>query len=213
MDDGARRFWKNLERYGFERSYWDAKCRAFFEEFKIEHAARRGKRRWAEKTPTYAEHLPFVSALFPEAQIIHIIRDARLVTASAFARWGWRRAWQAPETWVSCITEARAFGAGASPERYYEIRFEALVSDAEATLRPLFEWLGEDWDPVVLSYDRVEHEDGPDGWKKTSARSRASSGHAVDPQRARKPRRPIDPALRARIEYVAGRLNRQLGYR
>jgi hypothetical protein len=212
MDDVAKKHWKNLERYGFERSYWDAKCRSFFATFKAEHAALKGKRRWADKTPEYAERLPFVTTLFPDAQLIHIIRDVRLVTASALARWGWRRAWSLPEMWVSCVSSARQFGEQAAPGQYRELRFESLVAEPEAQLRPLFEWLGEEWDPAVLAYDAIEH-DGGGVWKEVADRSRASSGQAFSSERAREARRRLDPALRAHVEQVAGRLNRELGYR
>jgi hypothetical protein len=153
MDDAARKFAKQLDRYAFGDDYWHAQYRTFFETFKLDYARRKGKTRWADKTPGYARHLPFITSLFPEAQVVHVIRDARLVTASALDRWGWRRAWEVPNRWVADVSAARTFGAQMSPTQYTEIRFEDLVGDTEGTLRPLFGWFGEEWDPSVLDYD------------------------------------------------------------
>jgi hypothetical protein len=212
MGTDLEKFWRQLQRYGWDESYWHAKYRELFESFKSDYARSKGKVRWADKTPRYARHLPFIASLFPEAQVVHVIRDVRLVTASALARWGWRRAWEVPEHWVTNVTAARAFGASAPAGRYREIRFEDLVGDTETTLRGLFEWLGEDWDPRVLDYDRFDHDDSTRN-QTISAAARATGGAAIDARRARAARRTVDPLLRTRMTLVAGRLNRELGYR
>jgi hypothetical protein len=211
LDDARKRFAKQLDRYAFDDDYWHAQYRTFFESFKLDYALRKGKTRWADKTPSYARHLPFITAVFPEAQVIHIIRDVRMVTASALNRWGWRRAWDVPERWVTNVSAARAAGAGMSPDQYIEIRFEDLVGDTEGTLRPLFQWLGEEWDPCVLQYDQQEHDESPRN-QKVRAAARASGGVAVDASRATRPRKRLDPVLRAHVNQVAGQLNRELGY-
>lgn len=212
MDDDQRRFGHQLARYGFQDSYWVAKYREFFESFKVEYMERKHKRRWADKTPNYAQHLPFITTLFPEAQVIHVIRDARMVTASSLARWGWRRAWNAPQAWVDSVSAARAFGATMPSTKYREVRFEAIVGDTEETLRSVFAWLGEEWDPRVLDYDQFEHDDSGRNQTVSAAGRRSGSG-AIDSNRASRPSRELDPILRAKAEHIAGRLNRDLGYR
>lgn len=211
MDDSLGRHWVRLQRYGAEKEFWHGAYAEVFERFQADYAARRGKTRWADKTPSHAQHLEFVTTLFPEAQVLHVIRDARQVTASALARWGWRRAWTMPATWQRSVTMARAYGNGAEPGRYREIRFEQLVGATEETLRGVFEWLGEAWDPRVLDYDRFEH-DGRGRNQKVSSAARRSGGSAIDASRARRPSHKLDPVLAARTERVAGALNRELGY-
>jgi hypothetical protein len=44
--------------------------------------AQSGRSRFAEKTPSNMVRLPFVRAVFPDAKVIHIIRDGRAATAS-----------------------------------------------------------------------------------------------------------------------------------
>jgi len=211
LDESLGRHWDRLARYGAEREHWHDAYREAFARLKADYAARRGKARWADKTPAYAQHLQFVTALFPDAQVIHVIRDARHVTASALARWGWRRAWAMPQMWRESVEKAREFGRDADPGRYREVRFEQLVGATEDTLRRVFEWLGEDWDPCVLDYDRFDH-DGTGRNRIVSTAARERSGTAIDPSRARSESRSLDLLLRARIERVAGPLNRELGY-
>src|SRR5439155_14058081 len=67
--------WPALERYGFGRDYWYQKMANFFESFQREYAERRGKRRWADKTPEYSLSLDFINELFPTCQVVHIIRN------------------------------------------------------------------------------------------------------------------------------------------
>jgi len=211
LDDSLGRHWDRLARYGAEKEYWHGAYREAFARFQADYAARKGKPRWADKTPAYAQHLQFVSALFPDAQVIHVIRDARHVTASALSRWGWRRAWAMPKTWRQSVEMARAFGRAAEPGRYREVRFEQLVGATEDTLQAMFEWLGESWDARVLDYDRFDH-DGSGRNRIVSATARARSGAAIDASRASRSSHPLDPVLKARVERIAGPLNRELGY-
>ena len=41
------------------------------------YAAKVGKPRWGDKTPMYMRHLGLLERLFPDAQYVHLIRDAR----------------------------------------------------------------------------------------------------------------------------------------
>ena len=43
-------------------------------------------------------------------------------------------------------------------DRYYEIRYEDLVLDTEATLRKLFKFINEPWDDAVLEYYKVQRD-------------------------------------------------------
>lgn len=211
MDELGTRHWRRLKHFGYEPEYWHAKARDVLDAVQWEYAAAHGKVRWAEKTPSNALHMEFLDALYPEAQVIHIIRDARMVTASAFARWGWRQAWDTVPIWARSVAGAVRFGSSVPAARYREIRFEGLLADREGTARSLFRWLGEPWEAGVLDYDRFAH-DGGFGNTAVSVAARATHGGAIESGRATTPRRPLDPLLRARVEHVAGRLNRTLGY-
>ena len=50
------------------------------------NAVGEGKPRWGDKTPYYVLHIPKLLEWWPDAQIIHIVRDGRDVALSMFAR-------------------------------------------------------------------------------------------------------------------------------
>lgn len=102
--------------------------------FYLRYAAVHGKARWGDKTPSYALHLPLLSAAFPEARFVHIIRDGRDVAVSL------RPLWFAPgkdmtalaKEWSRHVAAARTAGVELG-SRYLEVRYEDLV------LNPLVE--------------------------------------------------------------------------
>ena len=74
-------------------------------------AERRGKPRWAEKTPLNIAHLGWVLSHFPRARVIHVIRDGRDVVCSLrhhpvrrFIDGGWKSAPQ-DRSVVSCTRQ------------------------------------------------------------------------------------------------------------
>jgi hypothetical protein len=130
-------------------------------EFYRLYAAKHGKLRYGDKTPIYCRHMRAIEALLPEAHFIHIIRDGRDVAVSL------RKVWFAPGKdmttlaayWSDFVLSARQ--AGLSTSRYIEVRYESLVTDPEAVLRTVCEFIGLDFDPVMLSY-----------WRRTPERLR-----------------------------------------
>src|SRR5690606_12199558 len=116
-------------------------------------AAREGKSRWCEKTPQHAQHLDSLSLLFPRARFIHLVRDGRDCAASFYRRWK-----RAPELtmhrWKHVVRLARSQGAQLGPERYLELRFEALTADPDHWLRRICDFVGVAFDPAVLQSSR-----------------------------------------------------------
>jgi hypothetical protein len=101
-----------------------------------------------EKTPDHGLHLPLIHRLFPDAVILHVLRDGRDVTASLLAAHHapWGRTW-APETvveaasrwdtWVRTIQRDLPLF-----ERTRTIRYEELSARGETILAELYETLG-----------------------------------------------------------------------
>jgi len=118
-------------------------------------AAAVGARRFGEKTPWNVRHLEALEALFPNARFVHIVRDPRAVVAS-------KR--KLPRTSTDVVTNAVKWSidvaaAGryrdSSPERaarLLEIRYEDLVRNPEPVLRRLTDFLGEPFDPAMLTF-------------------------------------------------------------
>lgn len=102
--------------------------------------------------------------MFPKSPFVHIIRDGRDVVCSLMTM-DWRdpktgKAFdytqdvkKAAEYWASAVRIGRE--AQKDPmirSNYLEIRYEDLVTDPEKTLKPVFTFIGEPWDPDVLNY-------------------------------------------------------------
>ncbi|UCC29807.1 MAG: sulfotransferase [Phycisphaerales bacterium] len=208
------RRWELIERYGFEKAYWYQKVAEFFDSFQRGYAERRGKKRWAEKTPYYTTILDFINQLFPSSQFIHIIRDGYDVVASHRDRWGYKSAVRATLIWRRYVTLARDFGNTVSHDRYHELRYEDLVRTPAPVLRDLFEFLGEPWDPAVLEYDRGEHDilDGYDAFTK-SRRSDDVGQSPIYGSRVGAGKKELGMFLRALFRYRSGALYKELGYR
>ena len=134
----------------------------FVELFLSDYATRRGKQRWAEKTPQNIRHIGWILARFPKAKIIHVLRDGRDTVCSIRIHprfrvvdgekvpTGIRRPLE------SCIQSwLRDTAAGiqwrGSPQ-YMEVRYEDLVAAPENTLRKLCTFLGEPWAEAMLHY-------------------------------------------------------------
>jgi hypothetical protein len=210
----TRESWDRLRLYGFPKEYWHAKVAELFDGFKTDYAHGHGKPRWADKTPRYALSLDYILELFPDCQIIHVIRDGRDVVVSHRHRWGYLSALKAVEKWSRYIRTARAVGQRLPPGRYHEVRYERLVAEPEPTLRELLEFLGEPWDPIVLEHDQRPH-DVPERYLSFAASRRVATTERPSIYRSRvgSGRRELDPVLRLVVRLLAGRTLQELGYR
>jgi hypothetical protein len=123
-------------------------ARAFYRMY----ASRFGKTRWGDKTPTYGTDLDRIAGLLPEAHVLHVIRDGRDVMLSV------RGLWFRPgdtveacaEDWARRVAGTQAIGRRLS--RYFEVRYETLVTTPEATLRTLCRFLDLPFEPALLRY-------------------------------------------------------------
>lgn len=134
----------------------------FMNRFMYEYANTNGKARWAEKTPRNVRNIEYILSNFPEAYFVHVIRDGRDVACSLKTHPKWRiengqrvandvcnPIEQCIERWVQDVEAGIKWR---THPRYIEIRYEALISEPEKTLRQLFEQIGEKWAPEVLEY-------------------------------------------------------------
>lgn len=102
-----------------------------------------------DKTPGHALWIDEILTVFPEARVLHLVRDPRDVAASMMAASrGWGASW-APGTafeaaWMWCehVRGARTGTERASEAR--ELRYEDLYERPAAELNALFSWLGLD---------------------------------------------------------------------
>jgi sulfotransferase family protein len=94
-----------------------------------------------ERTPWHSRVLPLIGSVYPDARVIHIIRDGRDVARSLLRRdWGPDTMAEAAEEWRSSVELART--ASAELAHYRECRYEDLVADPVPGVEALLEWLG-----------------------------------------------------------------------
>ena len=123
-----------------------AECRSGGDFLRIvmeEVGRKQGVDRWIDSTPTNIPHLFRIKKEFPDARIIHIIRDGRDVALSLEKR-GWSRPlpWEKEKGllaaglyWEWIVRKGRKYGSVLGPS-YMEVRYEDLVNQpAEALTR------------------------------------------------------------------------------
>jgi hypothetical protein len=194
--------------------------RAFYQLY----AERFNKPRYGDKTPGYCLHLSRIQRLLPEAAFIHIIRDGRDAALSL------RPLWFSPgsdmttlaRVWRSHVELAQADST--SCQRYLEVRYEHLLTQTEATLRLICEFIELDFDPLMLSYFKnaatrlSEHR----ARVRDDGRVLVSQQHRIqqqwrtalppDPLRIGVWRTELTTAEREQFEQEAGRTLKALGY-
>lgn len=118
------------------------------------HLEAEGKVRWGDKTPAYIRILPELVSMYPGSRFIHLIRDGRDV-AKSFQATGWFGQWLHDNTrvWTEALEHQRRWVQSEYRDRILEVRYEDLVLEMEATLRKICRFLGEEFEPQMLSWD------------------------------------------------------------
>ena len=120
------------------------------------YANRFGKTRWGDKRPAYVQNLDVVLRLFPDAQIINVIRDGRACVAS-LKEMTWHKE-DVPGTvaaWARAVDDARRAARRLGPDRWHQLRYEDLVADPHRELQAVCTFLGEDYDPAMARPSEV----------------------------------------------------------
>jgi hypothetical protein len=137
-----------------------SECRSASDFLRIvmeEVAHKQGVDRWIDSTPTNIPHLLRIHKDFPDALIVHIIRDGRDVALSLDKR-GWSRPlpWDRDKGllaaglyWEWMVRKGRRLGS-LLQGTYLEVRYEDLVNRTAETLERLAAFLQHD-----LDYERI----------------------------------------------------------
>ena len=176
------------------------------------YAANRGKSRWGDKTPMYMQHLPLLERLFPDAVYVHLIRDGRDAAVSflGMPEGIVTKTWAHPRTaadfacqWRAEVKAAQALGGRVGPDRYLEVRYEALVADAAAEVERICAFAGLPFEPAMIDYA---------GHVDVSAKPHQQSLTRPPTPGLRDWRSELRPEDVAAFEAVAGDLLAELGY-
>lgn len=116
------------------------------------YAARSGREVWGDKTPRYIEHLGLLSRLWPEARIVHLVRDGRNVALSyADVPFGPKTVAGAARLWAERVQHGME-AASSLGDRYLELRYEDFVGDPRTGAERLASFLGIGYDDGMLDY-------------------------------------------------------------
>lgn len=99
-------------------------------------------------------HMGFLQLqkIWPDARYVHLIRDPRDVAISSL-KLGWSgHPFFASDTWRKAETDWDKLESALPPERICTLRYETLVTDPEAELGRLCDFLGVLFDDALFSY-------------------------------------------------------------
>ena len=182
---------------------WEEVFRVFLQQF----AASRDASFVGEKTPNHVLSLPTLRRWFPEARVVHLVRDPRAVVNSwRTVPWSSGYRWRDAEIWVEYVRAGRR--AEEAGGRVRSLHFEALVQSPEEELRALCDHLGVPYDARMLAF----HEQAPatvdverEPWKERAT-------DPIDPTVADRWRRELSPSAQAQVEAVAVAEMERWGY-
>ncbi|MBU0497404.1 MAG: sulfotransferase [Candidatus Thermoplasmatota archaeon] len=145
------------------------------------------KARWAEKTPINIFHMDFINTIFPDSQIINVVRDGRDVVCSYKERWGRRTFFSAIRTWNKAMQITYHLRELIPKERYYEVRYEEMVSDPERITKEMMAFLQEEWTETLVEHHKVKH----DFWNNSKQQNSKKIGVKERHPDRHSPSRPI----------------------
>jgi hypothetical protein len=158
--------------------------------------------------PDHLAQIELLAQMFPEARIVHVLRDGRDVAASLVELGQAASVDLVARDWRARVRRARRVGLRLPAGTYHELRYEDLVSEPVVTLRLLCKALDIHFDPAMLDHRR-----------SAAAVLRATgrpheNRYLAGPLRPllRDWRRDLPPAAVDRFEALAGDLLADLGY-
>ncbi|HEX8630771.1 MAG TPA: sulfotransferase [Catenuloplanes sp.] len=114
------------------------------------YARRFDKPRWGDKRPAYLSNLDLILRLFPDAQIVNIVRDGRDCVASLKEMpWHHGDIYSSVSAWARAYDDGRRAARALDATSYYEVRYENLVRDPADELAALCRYLDEEYDPAM----------------------------------------------------------------
>jgi hypothetical protein len=149
-----------------------------------------------EKTPVHDDRLDAIAAVYPDAWVVHVLRDgrdvARSITQVPFFEVDDLAA--AAAMWDRAVTAVRRSQGGL--RRFREVRYEDLRRDPVATMQTLWSWVGlaplPPDDPALV----------------TATQTQVSAHRSAEASRSRG----LEPADLAKVYRAAGRTLVREGY-
>jgi Sulfotransferase family len=171
-----------------------------------DYADRFDRPRWGDKRPYYHSYIHMIMRLFPDAQIVHVVRDPRDCVASLKRMHWWKDSYHAVSAWTNSIRHTDE-AARRWPGGLIRVQYERLVAEPETELRALCAALGEDYDPAMAEPERLAPIAVPER-KHWHSNTRLSP----TPRRVGSWREELEPWELSLCETVLGARMRAFGY-
>jgi len=170
-------------------------------------AAAAGKRRWGEKTPLHVLYVDQILQLFPEARILVLGRDSRNVIASYLKSPLLPDDFPLALAHVRLCVEAGTRAVARGQARL--VRYEDLVREPESTLRDVAEYIGEEFQPAMLTPGMMDS-----SFRGPIMQRQEGLGIVADPDEARRWMRVLTEeqarAVDILVDGAPGRVSRDL---
>jgi hypothetical protein len=168
---------------------------------------RAGARLWIDHTPGNVKFASLLFEQFPEAKLIHVVRDGRAAAASVLPLdWGPSTPLAAAKWWVRYVRLGLACERRHGPRRVRRVAYERLVAEPETELRGLCDFLEIDYDPRMVEGTGF-------AVPEFTASQHALVGRRPDPARREAWRDVLSPRDTELFESLAAGLLAELGYR
>lgn len=137
-------------------------------------AQKSGKLRWGDKTPQNVYHIHKLMHTFPNAKMIHLIRDGRDVISSNLQAFPWTNVYYLAKDWSQIIESMSQINSSQLTQIYYE----DLISDPESTLQNLCSFLD-----LKYTHSMLDYHDSQDALKtKVDAKHHQNVTQKIKPQ-------------------------------
>jgi hypothetical protein len=119
------------------------------------YAERFGRERWGDKRPYYHQYVEVILRLFPDAQLVYLVRDPRDCVASLKRMSWWKRdSYHSIAVWAESIDHLEE-ATRRWPDAIVPVQYERLVAEPEYELKILCASLGEEYDPAMAEPEAV----------------------------------------------------------
>jgi hypothetical protein len=185
-----------------------ASYREFIDAIFRAYADSLGKARWGDKTPFYTPDIDVLHRIFPDAKLLHLVRDGRdVVLSQKSIEWMSGNLPKLILDWRWKTTIAHKVGSVLG-NNFLEIRYEDLVRQPEQVLRRICSFIDETYDQAMLSYSDEAQNVVPSAslkWHRNSIRP-------PDPSRLDRWKTDLARAERVLFEQLAGDTLDLFGY-
>lgn len=170
------------------------------------------KSRFCEKTPNHLQNVPEILKLYPQAKIIHLVRDGR-DTVNSLLKMPWRpsglvnnaRFWS---QYIKLGSRIETKLKDHHQNNLLQIRYESLLENPEITLKIICKFIGEDFNQKILD-DSNEDENIFSSWENSW---KHKSRESLDSSRVGASIKELSSDDQAILNYLLRKDLIQLGY-